>query len=184
MYHWNSFLFQRNLNTHFWVFIKLKFLGILNSSQSFEEQVMTCSNCNYTIWEKKNWMQLYLNLFPYLSLHIYLLLGSWQVTRWGEHVYLVRSGGARNYVFMTFSWTFLRGVWTFLYKKFSTREYLWHWEIIVCKFLALIKLLPVNDDYFLHPKFELHRYLGFLYQCRFYWKKHMLHMLVTSSLSG
>ena len=98
MYHWNSFLFQRNLNTHFWVFIKLKFLGILKSSQSFEEQVMTCSNCNYTIWEKKNWMQLYLNLFPCLSLHVYLLLGSWQVTRWGEHVYLVRSGGARNYV--------------------------------------------------------------------------------------
>ena len=70
MYHWNSFLFQRNLNTHFWVFIKLKFLGILNSSQSFEEQVMTCSNCIYTIWEKK----LDAALREFISIFIFIYL--------------------------------------------------------------------------------------------------------------
>ena len=65
-----SFLLQCNLSTDLLVFIKLKFLRILNFSQSFQEQVMTCSSCNYTIWErKKNWIQLRLNLFQYLFLH-------------------------------------------------------------------------------------------------------------------
>ena len=65
-----SFLLQCNLSTDLLVFIKLKFLRILNFSQSFQEQVMTCSSCNYTIWErKKNWIQLHLNLFQYLFLH-------------------------------------------------------------------------------------------------------------------
>ena len=64
------FLLQCNVNTDLLVFIKLKFLRILNFSQSFQEQVMTCSSCNYTIWErKKNWIQLRLNLFQYLFLH-------------------------------------------------------------------------------------------------------------------
>ena len=44
-----SFLLQCNLSTDLLVFIKLKFLRILNSSQSFQEQVMTCSSCNYNI---------------------------------------------------------------------------------------------------------------------------------------
>ena len=48
-----SFLLQCNLSTDLLVFIKLKFLRILNSSQSFQEQVMTCSSCNYNIWERK-----------------------------------------------------------------------------------------------------------------------------------
>ena len=47
------FLLQCNVNTDLLVFIKLKFLRILNFSQSFQEQVMTCSSCNYTIWERK-----------------------------------------------------------------------------------------------------------------------------------
>ena len=47
------FLLQCNLSTDLLVFIKLKFLRILNFSQSFQEQVMTCSSCNYTIWERK-----------------------------------------------------------------------------------------------------------------------------------
>ena len=90
------FLSQYNLNTDLLVFIKLKFLRILNSSQSFQEQVMTCSSYNYTIWDRKNWIQLYLNLFQYLPLHS-ISFDSLQVTRWGEHMHLVRSGGARNY---------------------------------------------------------------------------------------
>ena len=47
------FLLQCNLSTDLLVFIKLKFLRILNFSQSFQDQVMTCSSCNYTIWERK-----------------------------------------------------------------------------------------------------------------------------------
>ena len=43
------FLLQCNVNTDLLVFIKLKFLRILNFSQSFQEQLMTCSSCNYTI---------------------------------------------------------------------------------------------------------------------------------------
>ena len=48
-----DFLLQRNLSNDLLVFIKLKFLRILNFSQSFQEQVMTCSSCNYNIWERK-----------------------------------------------------------------------------------------------------------------------------------
>ena len=69
-YQTKVFLLQCNLSNDLLVFIKLKFLRILNFSQSFQEQVMTCSSCNYTIWErKKNWIQLHLNLFQYLFLH-------------------------------------------------------------------------------------------------------------------
>ena len=46
------FLLQRNLNTDLLVFIKLKFLRIVNSSRLFQEQVMTSSSCNF-IWERK-----------------------------------------------------------------------------------------------------------------------------------
>ena len=50
-------------------------------------------------------------------------------------------------------------------------QYLWQGEISVCKVLVPIKIVPVKNDYFLHPKFELHRYQqmnGFLYCCSFY----------------
>ena len=92
------FPLRRNLNTDLSVFIKLRFLRVLNSSQSFQETVMMCSSCIYTIWErKKNWIQLYKNLFQYLSLHRLFNLVHGKL-RWGEHVYLVTSGGARNYL--------------------------------------------------------------------------------------
>ena len=42
-------MLQCNLNTDLLVFIKLKFLRILNFLHSFQEQVMMCSSCNYTI---------------------------------------------------------------------------------------------------------------------------------------
>ena len=64
------YLLRRNLRRDLLILIKLKFLRILNSSQSFQEPVMTCPSCNYTTWEKKkSWIQLHLNLFQYLSLH-------------------------------------------------------------------------------------------------------------------
>ena len=53
------FLLQCNLSNDLLVFIKLKFLRILNFSQSFQEQVMTCSSS----------IQLHLNLFQYLFLY-------------------------------------------------------------------------------------------------------------------
>ena len=53
------FLLQCNLSTDLLVFIKLKFLRILNFSQSFQEQVMTGSSS----------IQLHLNLFQYLFLY-------------------------------------------------------------------------------------------------------------------
>ena len=48
-----SFLLQCNLSTDLLVFIKLKFPRILNFSQSFQKQVMTCSSCKCTIWERQ-----------------------------------------------------------------------------------------------------------------------------------
>ena len=47
-----SFSVLCNLSTDLLVFIKLKFLRILNSSRSFQEQMMTSSSCNYTFREK------------------------------------------------------------------------------------------------------------------------------------
>ena len=62
-----SFLLQCNLNANLLVFLKLKFLRNLNSLQSFEEQVMTCSSCNYTVRERKktgySWTWIYFNIY-------------------------------------------------------------------------------------------------------------------------
>ena len=71
------FLLQCNLSTDLLVFIKLKFLRILNSSQSFQEQVMTCSSCNYNIWERKKtgyscaWI--YFNIYSCLTFLIWFM---------------------------------------------------------------------------------------------------------------
>ena len=45
-------------------------------------------------------------------------------------------------------------------------QYLWQVEIGACKVLVPIKVVPVKNDNFVHPKFELHRYQqmnGFLH---------------------
>ena len=75
---------------------------------------------------------------------------------------------------------FLRGTRTSVYQSIcvflSSPEYLWQEKISVCKVLVLIKVVPVKNDYFLHPKFEFHRYHRmnrFLYWRSFYWKKHI-----------
>ena len=57
----------------------------------------------------------------------------------------------------------------------SRIQYLLQGEISVCNVLVPIKIVPVKNDYFLQPKFELDRYQqfnGFLYWRRFYWKKY------------
>ena len=46
---------------------------------------------------------------------------------------------------------------------------------LVLVLLVPIKVVPVKNDYFLHPKFESHTYQqrnGFLYWRSFYWKKY------------
>ena len=51
---------------------------------------------------------------------------------------------------------------------------MWEGEINVCKVLVPIKVVLVENDYLLYPKFELHRYQQmnwFLYWRSFYWKK-------------
>ena len=65
-------------------------------------------------------------------------------------------------------------IFFFLVFSKSDIQYLWQGEISVCKVLVPIKLVPVKNDYFLHPKFKLHRYQqmnGFLYWISFYWKR-------------
>ena len=47
------FLLQYNLNAWSLGFYQAQFFKILNSSQSFQEQMMTYSSCNYTTWERK-----------------------------------------------------------------------------------------------------------------------------------
>ena len=58
------------------------------------------------------------------------------------------------------------GILFFLVFSKSDIQYLWQGEISVCKVIVPIKVVPVKNDYFLHPKFELHRYQqmnGFLF---------------------
>ena len=57
----------------------------------------------------------------------------------------------------------------------SGNKYLWQGKISACTVLLSIKVVPVKNDHFLHPKFELHRYQqmnGFLYWRGFYGKKY------------
>ena len=102
-YQTKVFPLQCSLNTDLSVFIKFKFLRIVNSLQSFQEEVMILSE------KEKNWIQLYLNLLQYLSLHN--LFHS--VHDKLHDVYLVKSGGARNYVVYDVLQNFLRGARTF-----------------------------------------------------------------------
>ena len=37
-------------------------------------------------------------------------------------------------------------------------QYLWQGKISACTVLLPIKVVPVKNDHFIHPKFELHRY--------------------------
>ena len=46
----------------------------------------------------------------------------------------------------------------FLVFSESGIQYLWQRDINVCKVLMPIKVVLVKNDYFLQPKFELHRY--------------------------
>ena len=78
-------------------------------------------------------------------------------------------------------WSFVAGVTRFsAYINTSSFfksgiQYLWQGYISVCKVLVQIKVVPVKNDYFFHPKLELHRYQqmnGFLYWHSFYWKKY------------
>ena len=84
---------------------------------------------------------------------------------------------------------FASGVTKFMCQVFSKSriQYLWQGEISVCKVLVPIKVVPVNNDCFLHPKLELHRYqqmnLSFCIGENFN-EKDMVNILVTSSLSG
>ena len=69
---------------------------------------------------------------------------------------------------------FFAGISIILVFSKSVVQYMWQGEISVCKVLVPIKAVPVKNDYFLCPKFELHRYqqmIGFLYWHSFYWKK-------------
>ena len=96
----------------------------------------------------------------------------WFMTSYTMRGTSVRSRRARNYVCTTFSWTFCEehGLSLTRNPNLSSPEYMWQGEISVCKVAVLIKVMLVKNDYFLHPKFELHRYFGFLYQ--FWPKKH------------
>ena len=78
-------------------------------------------------------------------------------------MYLVRSGGARNYVVYDVPLNFLHELSCTRNPNLFTPEYLWQGKISVCKVLLLIKVVSVKNGCFLHPKFELHRYFGFLY---------------------
>ena len=58
------------------------------------------------------------------------------------------------------------GLLIFLVFSKSDIQYMWQGEISICKVLVPIQVEPVKNDYFLHPKFELHRNQqmnGFLY---------------------
>ena len=147
---------------------------------------MTRSGCNYTISErKKNWIQLYLNLFQYLSLYdlIHLVQGKLHDE---EDICTLQGQEEANITWCTtFSWTFCeeQGLSCTKNPNLSSPEYLRQGEIIVWKVLVLIKVVLVKNDYFFHPKFELHWYFGFLHWRSFYWKN-MAHILVTSLLPG
>ena len=50
------------------------------------------------------------------------------------------------------------GILIFLVFSKSGIQCLWQGEISACKVLVPIKVVPVKNDYFLHQKFELHKY--------------------------
>ena len=51
------------------------------------------------------------------------------------------------------------GILIFLVFFKSCISYLWQAEISFCKVLVpIVKAVPVKNDYFLHSKFEFHRY--------------------------
>ena len=120
--------------------------------------------CPYEIWEFI-WYWIYLNWFDAFSLRM-LNCGLWKVTLlyfyqvwcWEKVDNLQKFRSRRNKVFV--------GILIFLVFSELGIQYLWQGEISVCKVLVPIKVVPVKNDYFLHPKIELHRYRemnGFLY---------------------
>ena len=106
-------MLQCNLNTDLLVFIKLKFLRILNFLHSFQEQVMMCSSCNYTIWERKKsgysctWI--YFSIYLCIT-YFFRFMTSCKVRR------TVRSGRARNHVVYDVLLNFLWVARTFVYQ--------------------------------------------------------------------
>ena len=92
-----------------------------------------------------------------------ILFYFYQVWCWENLVNLQKFCGRRSKVFVV--------ILIFPFFSKPGIQYLWRGEIGVCKVLISIKLVPVKKDYFLHPKFELHRYQqtnGFLYWRSFY----------------
>ena len=88
----------------------------------------------------------------------------YQVWFWEKVDNLQKFRSRRNKMFV--------GILIFLVFSESDIQYLC--EISVCKVLVTIKVVPVKNDYFFYPKFELHRYQQmnkFLYWCSFYRKK-------------
>ena len=126
----------------------------------------------YYLRKKKNWIQLNLNLFQYLSLHGLFHLVHDKLHDEAKMCTLQGQEEPEITWWTTFSWPFCEE-----HRLSCTRNpnlfrpgYWWQGEISVCKVLVLIKVVSVKNDYFLHPKFELHRYFGFLYWRSFYWK--------------
>ena len=69
----------------------------------------------------------------------------------------------------------MRGQAASIFLSKSGMQHLWHGENNVCNVLVSIKVVLIKNDYFLHPKFELHTYQqmnGFLYWRSFHWKKY------------
>ena len=103
------------------------------------------------------------NISVALSLSILHTYFFRMIILWGEHVYLVRSGGAQITWCTTFSWTFCKehGLSCTRHSNLSSREYFWQGKISVCKVLVLIEVVPVKNDYFIYAKFGLHDILSF-----------------------
>ena len=103
------------------------------------------------------------NISVALSLSILHTYFFRMIILWGEHVYLVRSGGAQITWCTTFSWTFCKehGLSCTRQSNLSSREYFWQGKISVCKVLVLIEVVPVKNDYFFDAKFGLHDILSF-----------------------
>ena len=166
-----TLIFRFLLSSNFWEFL---------IPHSHSKKHWWCAEVVFTLSEKEkktgySCTRIYFNIYLYIAYLIWFM-ASYTMRRTCIPRNVRRNTKLRD---VRPSPEFLRGTRTFVYQSIcvflSSPEYLRQGKISVCKVLVLIKVVPVKNDYFLHPIFEFHRYHqtnGFLYWRSFYWRKH------------
>ena len=176
----NVLLLLRNLSADLLIFIKSTFLRILNSSQSFQEQMMTSSSCNYTIRERKKQLDGYSCTRIYFNIYLCITYFIWFMTSYTMRRTCVPRKVRRS--------TELRGVRRSpeLFARstdFRVPELLIFPVLSTCGKWKLV-FARYSANYFLHSNCTyISKWMSFCIGAVFS-DKNMVHLLVTSLLSG